>query len=434
MGAGSVGPAAGALRDVMRPSAIRRIEIAWTAGTAADWAFLVILLVVAYDAGGAFAVGLLGAIRVLPAIVAAPLATTLLERFRGNRVLTAINLLRAVGTLATAIVIATDFPIEVTYALAAIVAGAGSLVRPIQSALLPALARSPGELVAANVASSTGEGIGTFVGPLLAGILVTWTGSAAASLLVAGLFAAAAAAVTGLRFERDADAHGGRMAGSYTRFQLTEAVRILRAYPGPATVVGDFVAQTVVRGLLTTLIVIASIEVLEMGDAGVGLLNAAIGLGSLAGAIGALSLVGTTRLTLVFTVALAGWSLPLVLIGAWPIAALALCALFVTGVSNAVLDVSGSPSSSGEYATKTELRPSASWKGCSESAFWSEAWLRRDSSPFWEREERFWWSVLRSHFSPPRRPAGLHAAAREARSLKSSWSSCVATSCSPRCR
>jgi len=51
MGAGSVGPAAGALRDVMRPSAIRRIEIAWTAGTAADWAFLVILLVVAYDAG-----------------------------------------------------------------------------------------------------------------------------------------------------------------------------------------------------------------------------------------------------------------------------------------------------------------------------------------------------------------------------------------------
>ncbi len=341
MGAGSVGPAAGALRDVMRSSAIRRIEIAWTAGTAADWAFLVILLVVAYDAGGAFAVGLLGAIRVLPAIVAAPLATTLLERFRGNRVLTAINLLRAVGTLATAIVIATDFPIEVTYALAAIVAGAGSLVRPIQSALLPALARSPGELVAANVASSTGEGIGTFVGPLLAGILVTWTGSAAASLLVAGLFAAAAAAVTGLRFERDADAHGGRMAGSYTRFQLTEAVRILRAYPGPATVVGDFVAQTVVRGLLTTLIVIASIEVLEMGDAGVGLLNAAIGLGSLAGAIGALSLVGTTRLTLVFTVALAGWSLPLVLIGAWPIAALALCALFVTGVSNAVLDVSG---------------------------------------------------------------------------------------------
>ena len=158
MGAGSVGPAAGALRDVMRSSAIRRIEIAWTAGTAADWAFLVILLVVAYDAGGAFAVGLLGAIRVLPAIVAAPLATTLLERFRGNRVLTAINLLRAVGTLATAIVIATDFPIEVTYALAAIVAGAGSLVRPIQSALLPALARSPGELVAANVASSTGEG------------------------------------------------------------------------------------------------------------------------------------------------------------------------------------------------------------------------------------------------------------------------------------
>jgi hypothetical protein len=40
-------------------------------------------------------------------------------------------------------------------------------------------------------------------------------------------------------------------------------------------------------------------------------------------------------------VALACWGFPLVLIGAWPVAALALAALVVTGISNAVLDVSG---------------------------------------------------------------------------------------------
>ena len=43
------------------------------------------LLVVAYDAGGALAVGVLGAVRVPPAIVAAPFATTLVQRFRGDR-------------------------------------------------------------------------------------------------------------------------------------------------------------------------------------------------------------------------------------------------------------------------------------------------------------------------------------------------------------
>src|SRR5437588_101262 len=128
MGSRAASTAAAALRDVLQNRAIRRIEIAWATGTAADWAFLVVLLVLVYD-------------------------------------------------------------------LAALVAGAGSLVRPIQTALLPAFAHTPGELVAANVASSTGEGVGTFLGPLLAGVLVAWTGSAAASLLVAVAFAGAAAVV-----------------------------------------------------------------------------------------------------------------------------------------------------------------------------------------------------------------------------------------------
>jgi len=86
--------ALGAVRDVLRNGAIRRIEIAWTAGTAADGAFLVVLLVVAYDAGGALAAGLLGAIRVVPGIVFAPLAPRLVVRFRGDRVLEAINAVR----------------------------------------------------------------------------------------------------------------------------------------------------------------------------------------------------------------------------------------------------------------------------------------------------------------------------------------------------
>ena len=125
------------------------------------------------------------------------------------------------------------------------------------------------------------------------------------------------------------------------RFHIADAPRVLRRYPGASIVAGDFVAQTFVRGLLLTLVVVSSIELLGMGDAGVGLLNAAIGLGGLTGALGALSLSGGPRLTRVFTIALAAWGLPLMLIGAWPAAALALVALFVTGVSNAVLDVSG---------------------------------------------------------------------------------------------
>jgi len=312
------------------------------AGTAADWAFLVVLLVVAYDAGGALAVGILSAVRMVPAIVAAPLATTLVERYQGDRVLTAINLVRCVGAISTGIVIAAETPVEATYVLAAVVAGAGALVRPIQTALLPALARSPGELVAANVASSTGEGIGTFVGPLIAGAVVAATGSVVASILVAGVFAAAAAAVTGVRFERADDARGRAGVVRAGRLAFADAPELLARYPGPALIVGDFVAQTFVRGLLLTLTVVVSIELLGMGNTGVGFLNAAIGLGGLVGAVVAIGLGGSgTRLTKAFALALVGWGLPLVLIGVWPTAAFALVALFVTGVSNAALDVSG---------------------------------------------------------------------------------------------
>jgi Cyclic nucleotide-binding domain/Major Facilitator Superfamily len=333
--------AANAVRDVLRNRSIRRIAVAWTTGTAADWALLVVLLIVAYDAGGAVAAGILAGVRVIPGIVAAPFATTLVERYRGDRVLTVINLVRSAGAIATAIVVATDLPVELTYVLAALVAGAGSLVRPIQAALLPAFARTPGELVAANVASSMGEGFGTFVGPLAAGLLVALTGSVAASLLVAAAFAGAAAAVTGIRFEHAADARGGVGPDTVARFRLADAPRVFRRYPGAAVLMGDFVAQIFVRGLLITFIVVASIELLDMGDTGVGLLNAALGLGGLVGAVGALRLRGGSQLGTVCALALAGWGLPLVLIGAWPTAALALAALFVTGVSNSLLDISG---------------------------------------------------------------------------------------------
>ena len=334
-------PAVTAFRDVLRNPSIRRIELSWTAGTAADWAFLVVLLVYAYDAGGALAVGILGAVRIVPAIVAAPFAPTLVERYRGDRVLTAIYVARCLGAVLTAVAISAGASMELVYALAAAVAGVGSLVRAIQTALLPAFAQTPRELVAANVASSTGEGIGTFVGPLLAGVIVAATGSVATSLLVAVTFAGAAAAVTGIRFERAADAWGGVDADRAARFRLTDAPRVLRSYPGASLVAGDFVAQTFVRGLLVTLVVVSSIELLGMGDAGVGLLNAAIGLGGLAGALGALGLSGGPGITRVFTLALACWGAPLVLIGAWATPALALLALLVIGVSNAVLDVSG---------------------------------------------------------------------------------------------
>jgi MFS family permease len=99
--------------------------------------------------------------------------------------------------------------------------------------------------------------------------------------------------------------------------------------------------QPFVRGALTVLIVVASIELLGLGDPGVGLLNAAIGLGAIVGSVGTILLVGRQRLALVFLLALVVWGLPITVMGLVPLAGVAVAAMLVVGLANAVLDVAG---------------------------------------------------------------------------------------------
>ena len=102
-----------------------------------------------------------------------------------------------------------------------------------------------------------------------------------------------------------------------------------------------FNSQTMVRGLLNVLLVVASIELLGMGEAGVGWLNAALGAGGLAGGIAAVGLVARRRLAGVFGAGLVLWGAPIALIGVWPRAGWALVCLGIVGIGNALLDVSG---------------------------------------------------------------------------------------------
>jgi hypothetical protein len=97
--------------------------------------------------------------------------------------------------------------------------------------------------------------------------------------------------------------------------------------------------QTFVRGLLVTLTVVAAIELLGMGDPGVGALNAAMGVGGLIGAVVAIALAGRPRLVPAFAIGLAAWGAPIAVIGLVTEPVIALAALVAVGISNAVFDV-----------------------------------------------------------------------------------------------
>jgi len=326
-----------AVREALSNDGIRRLELVWSIGIAADAALLVVLLVVVYAQDGVVAAGILGAIRMGPAVIAGMLAGTVVRRYGGRRVLLTIGIIRTVVAGLCAVVIALNLPGVLLYVVATLVAVAGAPVRPAAATLMPGIARSPGELVAANMAWGTGEGLGTFAGPLVAGLLIAAGQPALAAAVVAVAFLVTAWIVVGLRFEHSMDAVGGsrqaRGAG------LIEGVRVLgRRHVLRWSILGVY-GQVVTRGLLNPLLVVASIELLGMGEAGVGLLTSALGLGGLIGAAFALSAARPDRLILTQSFALAYWGAPIAVLALVVNPVVGLACMAVVGVANAVFDV-----------------------------------------------------------------------------------------------
>jgi MFS family permease len=91
--------------------------------------------------------------------------------------------------------------------------------------------------------------------------------------------------------------------------------------------------------VLVTLLVVLITVLFGLGDPGVGILTAAIGIGGVVGLVGGLALRRSTSLA--YAVALAAWGLPIAVIGIAPGVAVAVGALAVVGLSNALLDIIG---------------------------------------------------------------------------------------------
>jgi Cyclic nucleotide-binding domain/Major Facilitator Superfamily len=222
--------------------------------------------------------------------------------------------------------------------LAALVAAVSTAFQPAQAALIPLLARDPRELTAANVASSTVESVGSFAGPALGGLLLAVTSPGVVFAVTAGAFVWSALNVA--RIPSTPPARDDIAEESLHREALAGFQAIFRV-PSLRLVVGLYSAQTLVAGALNVLVVVAALELLDLGRSGPGILNSAIGIGGLFGAAVTLGLVGVRGLGTAFAFGLVLWGLPLVLFGAWPATGAALVFLGLLGVGNTLVDVSG---------------------------------------------------------------------------------------------
>jgi MFS family permease len=329
--------AAAALRSVMRNPSLRKVELAWGAAIAAEWAHFVALGVFAYAEGGTAAVGIAGLVRMLPAAIVAPLASSLGDRFRRERFLVVTALIGGLALAGSAVAFFAGPNEPAVYALAGVVGISSTLFRPGMQAILPSLARTPEELIASNGATSTIESLGTLVGPLLAGVLVATANPGVVFAVAAGALLAAAALLAPVQVEGviQPTAAPGEM-----RELVLGGFRTVISSPGPRLIAGLMAAQGFVRGCLNVLIVVAVFQVLHTSEGAVGYLTAALGVGGLIGALGAVTLEGR-RLAEPLGIALVFWGLPIALVGPKPYLPAALLLLAVVGAANSVEDVAG---------------------------------------------------------------------------------------------
>ncbi|HET8970419.1 MAG TPA: MFS transporter [Candidatus Nanopelagicales bacterium] len=322
--------------DVLANGAIVRALGSFGAAFTASWAFTVAIGLVAFANGGALAVGVVALLRLLPAALLAPVIATYADRMPRERVLFASGVLRGVATLAMAPVLIAGGPVLVVYALAVVSEIAFTPFRASHSALLPSLCRTPDQLTSVNVARGALDSASLIIGPLVAALLIAFSGLAAVFVFAGVCGVVSALLVLRLDYERipaTATGAGGLLT------EVRDGLAAVTSNAGVGMVVGLVVLQAAIRGAFTVFVVVLAIDLLGGAQSSVGVLMGAVGIGALVGSLACTLLVGSRAMSRWLGIAIVLWGLPLAVMGLLPFELVALLAAGVIGVGNALVDV-----------------------------------------------------------------------------------------------
>lgn len=333
-----------ALRAVFAKPSLRRMQLALAASLVGDWAYSTAVTVWAYREGGAPLVGLWAGIRLALIAVATPLGSSVVDRISRKGVLLVSSLVRTALVAAAVVALLVQAPTWVVLVLATLAPLVGCVFRPAQLAWLPSLTDHPAELTAANGASSTIDSLAFLVGPAIGGLVVATTSVETMFVVTAVMFLASAVLVARIR-PGGADLRGdaGRPAG------------LLREMSGGFTTIGRdgnllmvmvlICVQMTVSGAMVVLGVVLAVDVLGTGPAGVGLIDAVLGLGAIVGGFVAIARSVRNSVALDLVTGTLLWALPLLFVIIAPSPATVFAMVAVMGFGLPLVDVN--------YATLT---------------------------------------------------------------------------------
>jgi MFS family permease len=326
-----------AFARVFANRSVRKVQLAGMGSILGTYAYAVALPVYAYHSGGTRAVGLLFFARLGLAALAAPWLGVIADRGSRRRLMLAADIARTGIFAAMTAVAATGGSAYLVYVLAVSSTIIGGCYPPAQAALLPSLVESPEELTSANLVGNTLMSVGMFVGPALGGILLALSGTSAVFALTGASFLWSALFV----FQVRPDAPPEQAARSPFLPAVSAGFAAVLRRPALRVLVGLSAAHAMVEGGLQVLLVVLAIRLLDSGNAGVGWLNTAMGVGSIAGAAVVAVLAARRRLAGGFGLGILLWGFPIAAAAAATTLAPALVLLALVGIGAILVQVNG---------------------------------------------------------------------------------------------
>jgi len=321
---------------------LTQLVVAFAFVSTAEWAYVTALSVHALREDGTIAVGFVGLRFFVGAISSLIDAPSWLVR-GGRNALAWISTARALGLLASSVLVAVGTPLALLLVLLALDSAASGQYRPAQSRIVRFLARSPQELVASATGTSTVKTLSQALGGVAGGTLLAVTTPAVVFAGAAGLFVVAALLNFRVKTARMVPEEvvppvkAGPMLARFAGTVADAAQLTRRSHLGGILLLSGL--RTFVRGMWLAVAVIASIRLLHAGSTGVGLLMLAAGVGSLIAAPLSSLLIRRARVGTPAVVALVACGLPLAVVAGVPVFNLAMAVVVAWGAGMALADI-----------------------------------------------------------------------------------------------
>jgi MFS family permease len=262
--------------------AFTRLWIGQLVSNLGDWFNTVAVLALVYDlTQSGLSTGLIIIASTLPAFLLTPYAGVMVDRFDRRKIMMTADVTRGLLALGMLLVRTSD-EIWLLYLFSALLVAFASFFGPALNAAIPNLV-SDDELISANALSSATWGLMLAVGAAVGGVVIAAFGRDAAFVVNSLSFFFSATMIFSIRksFGRPAALpHGTQRRSTWQEFRSSLA--FLRSYP---QVLASVLVKTGIgfAGGIILLLTVFSQAVFHAGDAGVGWLYSARGLGVLLG-------------------------------------------------------------------------------------------------------------------------------------------------------